>query len=44
MKKKIWAALMCTALLLNVAAWKSSRFCDFMWKRYFRHGAASLHG
>lgn len=35
MKKKIWAALMCTALLLNVAAWKSSRFCDFYVEKIF---------
>ena len=26
---------MCTALLLNVAAWKSSRFCDFYVEKIF---------
>lgn len=35
MKKKVWMVLMGLALLLNAAAWKSSRFCDFYVEKIF---------
>lgn len=35
MKKKIWLVLMGAALLVNAAAWKSSRFCDFYAEKIF---------